>query len=83
MKHMYMHIYIYILIHVASPSRWVCEIRSALFEGSAGSSARILFAREDDTVGNPHRAHISQFELFGSYSPPALAYMNMLNMSNT
>ena len=23
-----------------------------------------MFGREDDTVGNPHRAQISQFELF-------------------
>ena len=26
--------------------------------------ARLKLGREDDTVGNPHRAQISQFELF-------------------
>ena len=38
--------------------------------GSRRSRSR-TFGRGDDTVGNPHRAHISQFDLFELKSPNA------------
>ena len=46
---MCIHIYIYIYIYMST-------------ETSTGQSP--LFGRGEDTVGNPHRAQIYQFELF-------------------
>ena len=34
---------------------------------AAVASARPIFGRGDDTVGNPHRAQLCQFELFGFF----------------
>ena len=47
----------------------ICRIRvlaSDFLGGSLGAQEfrPVKFGRGDDTVGNPHRAQISQFELF-------------------
>ena len=59
---MYMYVYIYIYIHIHiyiyihTPTYMVERDRRSLGASNVG--------RGDDTVGNPLRAQISQFELF-------------------
>ena len=55
---MYIYIYIYICTLVSRSNRFATPRA-----GSAGTDGPD-FGRGDDTVGNPHRAQIVQFELF-------------------
>ena len=52
-RDMYIYIYIYIYTYVRADVHAHARIR-----------VRPVFGTGDDTVGNPHRAQISQFELF-------------------
>ena len=55
------YIYIYIHIHVIRISIIIIMCISIIVISGCGSPR---FRGGDDTVGNPHRAQISQFELF-------------------
>ena len=56
---MYIYIYIYICVHIGAP------VNAVAFNLITNS---LVFFRDSeggkDTVGNPHRAQIPQFELF-------------------